>query len=40
MRLLWAVVLAGALMGGLAALQVLDHQRQGHKAFSPSCEQY
>jgi hypothetical protein len=30
MRLLCAVVLAGALMGGLAALWVLDHQRLRH----------
>lgn len=33
MRLLCAVVLAGALMGGLAALWVLDHQRLRHDYF-------
>ena len=33
MRLLCAVVLGGALMGGLAALWVLDHQRLRHDYF-------
>jgi hypothetical protein len=33
MRLLCAVVLAGALMGGLAPLWVLDHQRLRHDYF-------
>jgi hypothetical protein len=34
MRLLCAVVLAGALMGGVAALWVLDHQRLRHNYFA------